>query len=223
MAAPQLRREEPPYSVRVAADSAAKQRIGQLAASLVTTGQTVVFDVGTSVLAVARALPANFSGVAVTCSLVAAGALATRPGVQVLIAGGRVRPGDLAVSNAHTVAFFEEIHADVAFLGSGCVSADEGLTDFYVDEIATRCVIIANTATNYVLADSSKLGKVARIAFAESVRSQRSLPTRHRPNKWRPNSARRRATSCIPPTVRGANASKFKSGSFGGLFWVSGT
>ncbi|MFZ1995425.1 MAG: DeoR/GlpR family DNA-binding transcription regulator [Solirubrobacteraceae bacterium] len=161
MAAPQMRRAEPPYSVRVAADSAAKQRIGQLAAGLVTQGQTVVFDVGTTVLAVARALPANFSGVAVTCSLVAAAELATRPGVQVLIAGGRVRPGDLAVSNAHTVAFFEEIHADVAFLGSGCVSPGDGLTDFYLDEIATRRVIIANTATNYVLADSSKLGKVA--------------------------------------------------------------
>ena len=112
-------------------------------------------------LAAARALPANFSGVAVTCSLVAAAELATRPGVQVLIAGGRVRPGDLAVSNAHTVAFFEEIHADVAFLGSGCVSPDDGLTDFYIDEIATRRVLIANSATTYVLADSSKLDKVA--------------------------------------------------------------
>ena len=78
-----------------------------------------------------------------------------------LIAGGRVRPGDLAVSNAHTVAFFEEIHADVAFLGSGCVSPDDGLTDFYIDEIATRRVLIANSATTYVLADSSKLDKVA--------------------------------------------------------------
>ena len=160
MATPQMRREEPPYSVR-AADSAAKHRIGQLAASLVNPGQTVVFDVGTTVLAAARALPANFGGVAVTCSLVAAAELATRPGVQVLIAGGRVRPGDLAVSNAHTVAFFEEIHADVAFLGSGCVSPDHGLTDFYIDEIATRRVLIANSATTYVLADSSKLDKVA--------------------------------------------------------------
>ena len=67
MATPQMRREEPPYSVR-AADSAAKHRIGQLAASLVNPGRTVVFDVGTTVLAAARALPANFSGVAVTCS-----------------------------------------------------------------------------------------------------------------------------------------------------------
>ena len=35
------------------------------------------------------------------------------------------------------------------------MSSDEGLTDFYVDEIATRRVLIANSATTYVLADSS--------------------------------------------------------------------
>jgi DeoR/GlpR family transcriptional regulator of sugar metabolism len=161
MATPQMRREELPYSIRVAADSNAKQRIGELAAGFVTSGQTAVFDVGTTVLAVARALPTTFTGVAVTCSLVAAAELAGRPGLEVLIAGGRIRDGDLAISNAHTVAFFDEIHADVAFLGSGCVSPGEGLTDFYIDEIATRRVIIANTATSYVLADSSKLGKVA--------------------------------------------------------------
>ncbi len=160
MATGQVRREEPPYSVRVAADSAAKQRIGDLAAGLVTSGQTIIFDVGTTVLAVARALPATFTGVIVTCSLVAAAELAGRPGLEVLVSGGRVRSGDLALSNAQTLTFFEDIHADVAFLGSGCVSADEGLTDFYLDEIATRRVIIANTATSYVLADSSKLGKV---------------------------------------------------------------
>lgn len=161
MAAPQLRREEPPYSVRVSADSTAKRRIGDLAAGLVADGQTVVFDVGTTVLAVARALPTTFAGVTVTCSLVAAAELAGRPGLEVLVAGGRVRAGDLAISNAHTVSFFDEIRADVAFLGSGCVSAEGGLTDFYLDEIATRRVIIANTTTSYVLADASKLGKVA--------------------------------------------------------------
>ena len=73
----------------------------------------------------------------------------------------QIQSGDLAVANAQTVAFFSEIRADVALLGSGCVAADEGVTDFYVDEIATRRVMIANTATTYVLADASKLGKVA--------------------------------------------------------------
>ena len=196
MATPQMRREEPPYSVR-AADSAAKHRIGQLAASLVNPGRTVVFDVGTTVLAAARALPANFSGVAVTCSLVAAAELAP-PEVQVLIAGGHVRPGDLAVSNAHTVAFFEEIHADVVFLGLGCVSSDEGLTDFYVDEIATRQ---SSSPTPRPPTFSPTPADSARWLPTVSVvlkRSQHSSPTRPRQNRWRPHFPLPAGASSIP-------------------------
>jgi DeoR family fructose operon transcriptional repressor len=110
---------------------------------------------------VARALPGSFHGTVVTCSLLVAAELAGRPGVDVLVAGGRVRGGDLAVSNAQTVEFFRDVHADVAFLGSGAVAPEAGLTDFYVDEVVTRRVIIANASAAYVLADASKLGQVA--------------------------------------------------------------
>lgn len=140
---------------------AAKSAIGAVAARLVTSGQTVVLDVGTTALEVARALPDSFAGTVATCSLLVAAELAGRPGVEVLISGGRVRRGDLAVSSAQTVAFFADLHPDVAFLGSGGVDADAGLTDFHLDEVATRRVIVANAARSYVLADASKLARVA--------------------------------------------------------------
>ena len=152
--------EEAPFSVRAEA-SAAKRRIGELAASLVSPGQTLVLDVGTTVLACARALPDSFRGTVATCSLLAAAALADRPGVEVLVAGGRVRAGDLALANAQTLEFFADLRADIAILGSGGVSIRGGLTDFYLDEIATRRAIIANSAASYVLADTEKLGRDA--------------------------------------------------------------
>ena len=49
----------------------------------------------------------------------------------------------------------------MAFLGSGCVDASAGLTDFHLDEVATRRVIIANSARSYILADSTKFDRVA--------------------------------------------------------------
>jgi DeoR family fructose operon transcriptional repressor len=147
-----VRQEEPPFAERAGVAAEAKRRIAQVASGLVAPGQTVAFDVGTTALAVARALPGSFHGTVVTCSLA---------GVEVLVAGGRVRGGDLAVSNAQTVEFFRDVHADVAFLGSGGVDPEAGLTDFYVDEVVTRRVIIAKASAAYVLADASKLGKVA--------------------------------------------------------------
>lgn len=161
MAASTIRGEEAPYPQRAEADTDANRRIGELAASLVSPGETLILDVGTTALAVARALPPTFHGTVLTCSLLAAAELAGREGVEVLIAPGRVRGGDLAVSNSLTVRFFNDVRADIAFLGTGGIAAEQGLTDFYIDEIATRRVVIANSNTAYALADATKLGKVA--------------------------------------------------------------
>jgi DeoR family glycerol-3-phosphate regulon repressor len=72
-----------------------------------------------------------------------------------------VRPGDGACSGAHAEAFFAEFYADRAFLGSGGVHPEAGLTDCYPAEVVVRRTIIEHTAASYVLADSSKLGVIA--------------------------------------------------------------
>jgi DeoR family transcriptional regulator, fructose operon transcriptional repressor len=141
--------------------SEAKTAIGSIAASLIGPRDTVVMDVGTTALAVARALPDSFQGTVATCSMPVAVELAARGGIDVLLSGGRVRSGDLALSNAQAVSFFADIHADVAFVGSGGVDLDAGLTDFYLDEISTRRTIIRNATKSYVLADIDKLGRIA--------------------------------------------------------------
>jgi DeoR family transcriptional regulator, fructose operon transcriptional repressor len=153
--------EEASYAERSASDHEAKVAIGRAAADLVLPGQTVIIDVGTTAVEVARTLPESYHGIVATCSLLAATELAGRPGIEVLVSGGRLRAGDLACSNAQAVAFFSDIHADVAFLGSGGVDAAAGLTDFHLDEVASRRVIAANTLRSYVLADAGKFGRVA--------------------------------------------------------------
>lgn len=158
--------DEPPFLERSNTAGEAKRRIGAAAASLVRPGQTIIIDVGTTALEVARALPYDLSAVVATCSLLAAVELADRPNLEVLVSGGRLRSGDLALSNTQTVDFFRSIHADIAFLGSGGVDATAGLTDFYLDEAAARRAILSGSTASYVLADSSKFGRVARHRIA---------------------------------------------------------
>jgi DeoR family fructose operon transcriptional repressor len=153
--------EEPAYSERVLEQSEAKRAIGAAAATLVTPGQTVVIDVGTTSLEVARALPHDLRATIATPSLLVAAELATRPNVEVLVAGGRVRPGDLACSGAETIGFFRDLHAEMAFLGSGAISPAVGLTDYNRDEVPTKRVITANAEQVFVLADSSKFDRAA--------------------------------------------------------------
>lgn len=153
--------EEASFADRSAARAEQKRLIGRRAAALVQPGQTLILDIGTTALEVARALPADHRGTVATCSLRIATELSTRRDVEVLVSGGRLRTGDLALSNAQTVAFFEDLRADLAFLGSGGVDARAGLTDFHLDEVASRRVIVANTTRSFILADHDKLGRIA--------------------------------------------------------------
>ena len=152
--------EEASFTERRDAHLGEKRAIGRAAAALVEPHQTVVIDVGTTALEVARALPADHVGVIATPSLLVATEVSTRPGVEVLVSGGRLRGGDLACSNAQTVEFFTDLRADLLFLGSGGV-APYGLTDFHLDEVATKRAMLANAARRCVLADSSKFGRTA--------------------------------------------------------------
>jgi len=138
-----------------------KRAIARLAAAAIRPGETVVLDVGTTALEVARALPHSWHGRVLTCSVPVAVELAGRPRTEVLLSGGRVRDGDLALSGTHAQAFFADYYADRAFLGSGGIHPVAGLTDYHPDEVDTRRVVIERAERAYVLADSSKLGVIA--------------------------------------------------------------
>ena len=156
-----VRSSEGSFTARTTLHRERKQAIARLAVTLIAPDATIVIDVGTTALEVARALPASFRGKVLTNSVPAAMELAARDDIELLLAGGQVRPGDAACSGAHAEAFFGSCYADMAFLGSGGVHAGAGLTDYHLAEVSTRRTIIAHAAASYVLADSSKLGTIA--------------------------------------------------------------
>jgi DeoR/GlpR family transcriptional regulator of sugar metabolism len=158
---PAGRSSEGSFATRSTRNIDRKRAIAALAASLVEPEETIVVDVGTTALEVARALPAGFRGRVLTNSVPAAMEVSARSDVELLLCGGQVRAGDGACAGAHAEAFFDEFYADRAFLGSGGVHPQAGLTDFYPAEVAIRRTIIGHTALTYVLADSSKLGEIA--------------------------------------------------------------
>jgi DeoR family transcriptional regulator, fructose operon transcriptional repressor len=158
---PAGRSSEGSFAARTTRNIRRKRAIAALAVSLVEPDETIVIDIGTTALEVARALPASFRGRVLTNSVPAAMELSGRGEVELLLCGGQVRPGDGACAGAHAEAFFAEFYADRAFLGSGGVHQEAGLTDYYPAEVVVRRTIIAHTAMTYVLADSSKLGVIA--------------------------------------------------------------
>jgi DeoR family transcriptional regulator, fructose operon transcriptional repressor len=150
-----------PITRRDIANPDAKRAIARYAASLVKPHQTLIFDVGTTITELARALPLDLAGQALTNSAFTAQELARRPNLQIHLAGGEVRAEDLACSGPETEEFFGGFFADLAFLCAGGVHPQAGITDFYPREIAVRRHMLQRSGERYVLADSTKLGRVA--------------------------------------------------------------
>ena len=121
-----------------------------------------MIDIVTTAQLVARALPVSLSATVVTTSLRVALELIDRPQIEVVIAGGRLRSGDLAVSGPAAARMIDGMHFDMAFLGSGGLDAKSGLTDYYLEEAETRRAVIGSSTTSYVLCDATKFGTVAR-------------------------------------------------------------
>ena len=159
---PPGRSSEGSFAARSVRHIGRKRAIAALAACLVEPEDTIVIDVGTTALEVARALPAGVP----------------RPGADQLGAGrdGAVRPRRrraAAVRRAGPAAATAPARARTPRRSSpsstptGPSSAPAastpaaGLTDYYPAEVVVRRTIIAHTAASYVLADSSKLGVIA--------------------------------------------------------------
>lgn len=155
------RSSEPQVHERRLRNRDAKQAIAAVAVGLLENAETVVFDVGTTVLEVVRQLGRDFRGRVLTPSLPVAQELDGHPGVEVIVSGGQMRPGDMALYGSEAERFFSNFYVEKAILGSGGVHPDSGLTDYYPAEVAMRRIILEHAAECYVLADASKIGHVA--------------------------------------------------------------
>jgi len=155
--------EEPPFDARASAESTEKMIIGRAAASLIGTSTRSVFiDLGTTALSVARHVPAAFTGSVTTTSIHVAAHLADHTAATVYLTGGRVRAGDLSLSGPSAASQLADIYTDVAFIGSGALDHEAGLTDYDAEEAAVRKVAIQNAKQIWALVDSSKFDRIAR-------------------------------------------------------------
>lgn len=162
---------EPPFALRAGRNADVKQRIGRAAAALISDGDTAVIDVGSTTLELARALHDASRLTIITPSLRAAHELSDNAGLRVIVTGGIARAGELSLIGDLAERAFEELHPDAVFLGVGGIDPVAGLTEFNLDDTRVKRAALASARRCVVLADSTKLGRVAfaRICLLDRV------------------------------------------------------
>jgi DeoR family transcriptional regulator of aga operon len=138
-----------------------KRRISQAAAAQVTDHLTVGFTGGTTTTEVARALAERPGLTVVTNALNIASELAVRVNLKIVVPGGVARPESYELVGPIAEAGLEDLNLDLAFVGVDGISASAGCTTHHEVEAYTNRTLISRAKRVVVVADSSKLSRVA--------------------------------------------------------------
>lgn len=157
--------EEVDLETKQVTNLAAKTQIAMKAAELIEDGDTIALNAGSTVELVLDYLrPEVRSLTVLTLGLNIAWRATRIRGVSLFVAGGHYRPSTQAMVGPTAVHALEHLHVDKAFLGATAVDLEAGWTHPSHAEAETNQILVRNSGRRYLLADSSKFG---RVAFAE--------------------------------------------------------
>lgn len=172
----QSRSFEPPILQRAAQSSDAKRAIGAAAAAMLRENETVFLDVGTTTHEMAKAIDPDLPITAITSSLLIAMELSTKSAVKTIVTGGVIRQGELSLIGPRAQTSFANLNVDAVFLGVAGISDLKGLTEYNLDDADVKRAAMCAGRRVIVLADESKVGRVALVTFA-SIQSVDVLVT----------------------------------------------
>jgi DeoR/GlpR family transcriptional regulator of sugar metabolism len=138
-----------------------KAALGRAAAGLVARGQTLFIDAGSTNSAIARALPFGLGVTVVTNAPSVAHDLFGRPGVELVVIGGRVDPRSGAALGVRAFRDMREIRVDLAFLGACAVDAEAGVAAFESEEAEFKRLVAGQAGAVAVAVTTEKHGTAA--------------------------------------------------------------
>ena len=141
---------EPSFAEVVVERLDQKDRIGAAAAALVADGQTIMLDIGTTTLQLARHLRGRNVTV-ITSNLAAYEELLPETTVELVLLGGVVRRNYRSLVGVLAEDALRQLRADIAFLGASGVGDDLAV-------MPIKRAMLASSAKAVLLADSAKLG-----------------------------------------------------------------
>lgn len=162
---------EPPYLQRQKEKAQEKERIGRAAAALVSSGDTIAIDVGTTTLELAKAIAGRERLTVLTNSLAVAYHLMEslnggRFTGKIIVIGGELNPEQQSMSGTMAERTISQFRVDKAFISVGGVSPNRGISDYDLAETGMSRRMAEAAGQTIVLADDSKLNKEA---FVEIV------------------------------------------------------
>jgi DeoR family transcriptional regulator, aga operon transcriptional repressor len=152
---------ELPLRYKAAHHQEEKRSIALAAAELVEQGSTIGLTGGTTTTEVARAVSEVQDLTVVTNALNIASELAVRSNLKLVVPGGVARAASYELVGPIAEAALAGLNLDLVIIGVDAISADAGCTTHHEVEAYTNRALIKRARRAIVVADRSKLGRVA--------------------------------------------------------------
>ena len=175
---------ELPILQREGEQSDEKTSIGRAAAELIADGETVFLGSGTTVLEAAKHLRERKNLTVITNSLPVLNALAGIKDITVVSLGGQLRESELSFIGHITEQALAELHVDKVIMGTRGISLEHGLTNDYLPETLTDRAILKIGRTVIIVADHTKINRVATALLAPLKSMQVFVTDAHAEKKF---------------------------------------
>lgn len=154
---------ESEFLTRQGEESEVKSLLGQRAAALVTPGDSIGIDIGTTAIEVAKYVRDIPDLTVITASIPVINELSTARGVHLICTGGELSSKDMSLNGHAATNMLQEYVLDKVFIGVAGISFDHGYTVFNMQDALVKRVLIERALEVIVVADSRKIG-LARYA-----------------------------------------------------------
>lgn len=146
----------------------AKRAVAERAAALVSNGDSLLVDTGTTTIEFVRCLYSKRNITIVTSDLsIATFADSNLPHADVLLLGGALRKNHRYITGTITNEILGKLYLDKAFLAADSFNPDFGFTTEFTGNADVKAAMLRRSRQHFMLMDASKVREPSFIRFAE--------------------------------------------------------
>jgi DeoR family transcriptional regulator, aga operon transcriptional repressor len=150
---------ELPYAIKQFQNVAEKKRISLAAAELISEGDHIILDAGSTTFAVAQAIVHRKQLTVVTNDLQIAVCLASNPNINLVCTGGSVRQYVYSLQGWQTETFIKHLKVAKTFLGADAIDPEGYVINTNLDEVGIKQAMVDAADKVILVTDSTKFDK----------------------------------------------------------------
>ena len=135
-----------------------KEQIGRAAADFVEDGSTILIDAGTTTLEIVKNLKHKKISL-ITNGLNIALELTSCPQIELFLVGGMLLKNVQHTVGPQTIAYLEDFHVDIAFIGVEGIHPTTGISVPDILDASVKRTMMSIAKKSIVVADFSKIGR----------------------------------------------------------------